>query len=249
MDNGYKHLDTARTYRNLCKKAPEETSYQVVLEQSDLYIISTRDLRSPVLDRLSIVRREIKGYIILYPEFASSLVPVQVEDNSPEIVKSMAEAAELFGVGPMAAVAGAISQDIAHYAAGLCRDIIVENGGDIFLYSGRDRVVGLLPHPEEPACLGIKVLKDETPCAICSSSATIGHSLSLGKGDLVTVRAGSGAVADAAATALCNMLHSRKSMTALKKIRPELEKKGITGVLAQMGEELIVWGNMELTMV
>lgn len=249
MVNRHKYLNTARTYRNLCRKTPEEISYQVVLEHSDLYIISTRDLKSLVLDRLSIVRREIKGYIILHPEFGSSLVPVAVEDSSPGIIKAMAEAAELFGVGPMAAVAGAISEDIALHASVVCQDIIVENGGDIFLYSARDRVVGLLPHPEEPACLGVKILKDETPCAICSSSATIGHSLSLGRGDLVTVRAGSGAVADAAATALCNMLHSRKSMTALKKMRPGLEKNGVTGVLAQMGEELIVWGNMELTMV
>jgi uncharacterized protein len=244
-----KYLNSARTYRNLCKKGPEEISYQVVLEQSDLYIISTRDLRSQILDRLSIVRREIKGYIILHPEFASSLVPVEVGDNSPEIVKSMAGAAKLFGVGPMAAVAGAISQDIADHASKISPDILVENGGDIFMYSGNDRIVGLLPHPEETVSLGIKIYKEETPCAVCSSSATIGHSLSLGKGDLVTVRAGSGAVADAAATALCNLLNSRKSMTGLNKMRPELQKKGVTGVLAQMGEDLIIWGNMELTII
>ncbi len=221
----------------------------MVLEQSDLYIISAQDLRFPVLDRLSLVRREIKGYILLHPEFASSLVPVAIRENSPEIVRKMARAASLFGVGPMAAVAGAISQDIADHASRISPDFLVENGGDIYIHSRFDRVVGLLPHPQEPVALGIKIYKEETPCAICSSYSTIGHSLSLGRGDLVTVRAGSGAVADAAATALCNMLQSRKSLTRINRMRPHLEKKGITGVLAQMGEDLMVWGNMELTTI
>ncbi len=244
-----KHLSHFRSYRSLCGSAPSEKAYQVVLEQSDLYIVCSKDLRSLILDRLSIVRRDIKGYIMLHPDFATSLVPVEVRVDAPEIVRAMAGAARLFGVGPMAAVAGAISQEIADHASKIIPDILVENGGDIFIHSSIDRVVGLLPHPEEPVALGIKIYKEETPGSVCSSSATIGHSLSLGQGDLVTVRAGSGAVADAAATALCNMLKSRKSLRKIKELRPELQKKGITGVLAQWGEEVIVWGNMELTMV
>ena len=244
-----KHLNHVRSYRSFCDPGPEEISYQVVLEQSDLFVISTIDLRSRILDRLSLVRRDIKGYITMHPEFASSLDPVEVGEHSPEIVRAMSGAAGLFGVGPMAAVAGAISQDIADHVSAISPDILVENGGDIFIHSSIDRVVGLLPHPEEPVVLGIKIFKEETPCSVCSSSATIGHSLSLGQGDLVTVRARSGAVADAAATALCNMLSSRKSLTGIKNIRPELEKKGITGVLAQVGEDLLVWGDMELVMV
>ncbi len=244
-----KHLDHVRSYRKMCGPARGEISYQVVLEQSDLYIISSNDLRSQILDRLNKVRRDLKNYIYLHPEFAHSLVPLDPADNSPEIVRAMAGAARLFGVGPMAAVAGAISQDIADYACKISPDILVENGGDIFMHSSIDRVVGLLPHPSEPVALGIKISKEETPCSVCSSSAAIGHSLSLGQGDLVTVRARSGAVADAAATALCNMLHSRKSLDKINSMRSELQKKGITGVLAQMGEDLLVWGDIELTMV
>jgi uncharacterized protein len=243
------YANPVRSYRNICGPAPGETAYQVVLEQSDLYIISARDLKSLILERLNLLRRDIKGYIMLHPEFAESLVPVEITKNCPDIVRDMAESARLFGVGPMAAVAGSIAQHIADHASKISPDILVENGGDIFIHSRTDRIVGLLPHPEEPVTLGIKIFKEETPCAVCSSSSTIGHSLSLGLGDLVTVRSRSGAVADAAATALCNMIRSKKSLTRINKMRPELQKKGITGILAQMGKDLLVWGNMELTMV
>ena len=219
------------------------------MEQSDLYVISTGDHRAKILERLHKVRRDIKGHICLYPEFSSSLAPLEVDENSPEIVRTMAQAAALFNVGPMAAVAGAISQDICDYISPMSPDILIENGGDIFIRSTRDRIVGLLPHPREPVALGVRICRNETPCAVCSSSATIGHSLSLGQGDLVTVRAASGAVADAAATALCNILRTKKSLSRIRKMRNELENKGITGVLAQMGHDLMVWGNMELTAI
>lgn len=245
-----KHLSHHRSYRNLCSPDSGEIAIQAVVEQSDLYIISRTDITAHVLDRLNKIRRDIKGYIYLHPEFSHSLIPVDVdtEKNSPEIVRLMARASSLFGVGPMAAVAGAIAQDIADYASKISPDILVENGGDIFMHSTKDRIVGLLPHPDEPVTLGIKISRGETPCAICSSSATIGHSLSLGQGDLVTVRAKSGAVADAGATFLCNMLRSRKSLKTITRMQKELQQKGIIGVLAQMDHELHVWGDMELTM-
>lgn len=243
-----KHLNHYRSYRNLCAPDGDETARQIVLEQSDLYIISKTDIAPRVLDRLNKIRGDIKGYIYLHPEFSHSLTPVEAQKNAPEIVMAMARAARLFGVGPMAAVAGAIAQDIADHGSKISPDILVENGGDIFMHSTKDRVVGLLPHPDEPVSLGIKISRKETPCAICSSSATIGHSLSLGQGDLVTVKAGSGAVADAGATFLCNTLRSRKSLKRINQMQTELQQKGITGVLAQLDHELIVWGDMELTM-
>ena len=244
-----KHLNHVRHYRNICTPGPDELSYQVVIEQSDLLIISRKDVRSMILDRLNIIRSEIKNYIYLNPDFSSSLIPIAVKGNSPDIIKDMAHAAELFGVGPMAAVAGAISQDIAGHVCKISPDILVENGGDIFIHSTKDRTVGLLPHPDEPVTLGIKISSAQTPCAICSSSATIGHSLSLGHGDLVAVRSKSGAVADAAATYICNMLHSRQALNRLGSMKTELQKKGVTGLMAQMGPDMLVWGNIELTMV
>lgn len=244
-----KHLNYVRAYRNFCKPAKGETTYQVVIEESDLFITSQVNLKSQILARLNKIRQDIKGYIFLHPEFATSLTPIKEDPEAPQIVINMIRAGQIMDVGPMAAVAGAISQDIADFAARSSPDILVENGGDIFIHSTKDRVVGLLPHPDEPAVIGIRIDKKSTPCAVCSSSATIGHSLSLGNGDLVVVKSKSGAVADAAATALCNIIKNRKSLVRINRIRNDLEKKGILGVLAQMGEELSVWGDMELTVL
>ncbi|WP_028575164.1 UPF0280 family protein [Desulfonatronovibrio hydrogenovorans] len=241
--------DHIRSYRKRCRPGSGETSCQVVIEQSDLFIISTTDVRSRALERLNMIRSQIKNYIFLHPEFGASLSPVQVRATAPDIIRNMAQAAELFNVGPMAAVAGAVAQDIADYLARENQEVLVENGGDIFIRSQKDRVVGLLPHPHEPLNLGLAVRKDQTPCSVCSSSASIGHSLSLGKGDLVAVMANSGAVADAAATAICNLLQTRKSMAEISRDKNSLFKKGITGILAQMGEDLLVVGDMELTFI
>ncbi len=238
--------NTNRGYRSLCAPKEQEKAYQVVLEQSDLFVISSVDLRFQILDRLFLVRRELINYITLNPEFSRSLRPVKVSPGAPLIVREMAEAAEVFGVGPMAAVAGAIAQDIADHFRENSRNIIVENGGDIYLHSNRSRTVALLPHPEEKAVLGIRIDSREFPCSVCSSSASIGHSLSLGRGDLVAVKARSGAMADAAATALCNLVRDKKSLVGLEKNVSRHLGSEISGVLAQIGQNLAVVGDMEL---
>lgn len=242
-------MDHARSYRKLCSPGKDEVSYQVVVEQSDLYIISIADYSAEVLARLNRIRGDIKGHISACPDFAASLTPLELPGKPSPVIKDMYEAAALFNVGPMAAVAGAVAHHIGSYLSRFSSEALVENGGDIFICSTRNRVVGLLPYPHEPLTLGIKVSSRSTPCAICSSSATIGHSLSLGRGDLVAVKSRSGAVADAAATALCNLISTRKSLKKLAAMKNDLSQKGILGVLAQRGEEMTVWGDMELTLV
>ncbi|TVM24730.1 hypothetical protein DQK91_23310 [Oceanidesulfovibrio marinus] len=74
--------------------------------------------------------------------------------------------------------------------------------------STKDRNIPLLADPGREASLCVRIPEDEVPVSLCASSATYGHSLSLGRGDLVVVRSASGVFADAAATALCNELKS-----------------------------------------
>ncbi|WP_291321307.1 UPF0280 family protein [Desulfonatronospira sp.] len=239
-------FSTHRAYRSFCAPGPGEISYQVVLEQSDLYITSATDLSQIALERLGLVRGQILGYAQLYPEFLTSLTPVPASSIAPAIVREMALAGEIFGVGPMAAVAGAIAQDVAASLNDRSPEIIVENGGDIYLYSRRSRTIGLLPHPDQDMSLGIVIPETGFPCAVCSSSATTGHSLSLGHGDLVAVKAGSGAVADAAATAFCNLIKDKKSLQSLHKTVNKHLCLHISGVLAQKGEDMAVMGDIEL---
>lgn len=161
----------------------------------------------------------------------------------------MADARLSPGVGPFAAVAGTIAQMAAESLVDRSPDLIIENGGDIFMYSRRDRVVGLLPDPESGVLIGLNVAASACPLALCASSATIGHSLSFGQGELVLVRSPDGALADALATALCNRLQGPGDVKAVVDYARRFVKHGLTGIFAQCGGAIGVWGDMELTAV
>jgi len=240
------HLNPLRTYRELYAPDKNELGYQVVVEESDLWIVSQVDLKNEILDQVIKLRAQIKAYIDLHPEFLTSLKPVSVPKSAPSIIQKMAHAGELFDVGPMAAVAGAIAHEVAQKFHPLSPNLLVENGGDVYMYSTKDRKIGLLAHPEDNLYLGLLIPKQDFPCTLCSSSATIGHSLSLGQGDLVVVKARDGAIADAAATALNNKLQNRGSLSRVLKTAEEWREKGVSGVFAQLDEHVGIWGDMEL---
>ena len=240
------HLNPLRTYRDFYAQDKKEPGYQVVVEESDLWITSQVDLKDKILDELHRLRAQIKAYIELHPEFLTSLKPVSVPESAPSIIREMALAGKLFDVGPMAAVAGSIAQHIAQKFHHLSPNLLIENGGDVYMYSETDRQIGILAHPEENLHLGLKIYKEEFPCALCASSATIGHSLSFGRGDLVVVKANNGAIADAAATALNNKLQNKSSLARVLKTARQWKRKGVTGVFAQFEDEIGVWGAMEL---
>lgn len=110
-------------------------------------------------------------------------------------------------------------------------------------------MVGLLPDPESGVLIGLNVAASACPLALCASSATIGHSLSFGQGELVLVRSPDGALADALATALCNRLQGPGDVKAVVGYARRFVKHGLTGIFAQCGGAIGVWGDMELTAV
>lgn len=240
------YTDPARTYRGRLIPKPGETAFQAVVEQTDLWIVAEKDLSAQVVSHVEAVRGRLKNYILLHPEFAESLTPVEVCKGAPEIAARMALAAKAAGVGPMAAVAGAMSQSVVERFAGESPNILVENGGDIFMHSTRDRVIGLLARPIEGVRLGLSLPASGFPLAVCASSGRVGHSLSLGRADLVTVLGRAGAMADAAATALANMVRSKDDLEPMLTAARKLKKHGITGVFAQWGETVAAWGELEI---
>ena len=246
------HLSSSRTYREALRPADGETAFQVVVEQTDLFIVAARDLSGPAADLAREARAAVKNAIALYPGFAESLSPVPLPERCPEIVRRMIEGARLCGVGPMAAVAGAVAQHVGEGLAGESPEILVENGGDVFLASARERVVALLAEPESGARLGVRLPAGGFPCGLCASSGRIGHSLSLGSGDLVAVLADTAPLADAAATALANLLRRKADLTRVtdgaKRLSDETGGR-IRGVFAQMDDGLAAWGEMELVAV
>ena len=236
---------------------PEEQILQVILEESDLRIVfSARAdhefMRDSLVSYIAKLRGEITLWMTLYPEFRSSLLPLPLPDKAPALVTAMYAAAQAMHVGPFAAVAGAIAQAAAEHThqllinGGLPGDVIVENGGDVFIISEVERVAALLPDPENASELGILLKADDMPLGLCSSSGLIGHSLSFGHGNLATVRARNCALADAAATAYGNMLKNKKSVSLVLEQAERDQRKGIEGVFVQCEEQIGIWGNMEL---
>jgi len=241
-----RHLSTDRAYRDMVRPRPGEVRFQVAVEQTDLLVVAEADLRHEMAARVARVRGEIKNWMLFHPEFSASLVPVAVPDSAPEIVRAMAQAAALCGVGPMAAVAGAVAQAVAEAFVGQSPNLLVENGGDSYLCSTRERVVALLAEPDSGASLGLRLAADAFPVALCASSGTIGHSLSLGRGDLVAVRARDARFADAAATALANVLRGPGDIQRVLDRAAELAGCGLEGVFVQFDEKIAAWGDLEL---
>jgi len=100
-----------RTYRNWIKDK-DLVSYSVIVKETDLYIRTPRNLKDIAFSSACKYRKQIEGYIELYPEFAKSFEPLTKTDNCPDIIIDMLEASQKFNVGPMAAVAGAIAHTL-----------------------------------------------------------------------------------------------------------------------------------------
>lgn len=233
-----------RTYRNAVR-TDELIQFEVIVNETDLLIRAERDLASEAKASILKYRNQIETYIATDPIFAKSLVPVPEIPHLPEIIVEMIRAACSAGVGPMAAVAGAISQAVCRDLVHFSKEVIIENGGDIYLTTSKERVIGIYAGSSPLSMrIGIVVEPDESPLAVCTSSGTVGHSLSFGKADAVCVLSQSGALADAAATAIGNIVRERKDIErGLEKGR---EIKGVSGVLIIVGEKMGIWGKIRL---
>jgi uncharacterized protein len=176
--------------------------------ETRLEITSDGDYRKEALEELVIHYDQLAAHIVANPIFKASYEPVETGRDAPKVARMMADAASECGVGPMAAVAGAFAQLVGErLVAEGAGDIIVENGGDIYVKASAPRLVRIHAGPSPLSDrFGLKVPPEYTPCGICTSSASVGPSISLGASDSTTVAADSAALADAAATAIGNLV-------------------------------------------
>lgn len=189
-------------------------------------------------------RHILEDYLQRHPEFQRSLVPIEPHADAPEIARHMAWAAGLAGVGPMAAVAGAMAQWAAQAAlAAGAEEAIVDNGGDLYLKAVEPVIVALGTGTNKLADrLAFRVQPEETPLAICSSSGKMGHSMSLGQCDLATVVAKDAALADAAATQAANLVSTPADVdAALERI---MAVKDVAGVLIVKDDRIGLAGRL-----
>jgi ApbE superfamily uncharacterized protein (UPF0280 family) len=241
------HRSPFRAYR--AEQQPDLNVFQLTIEETDLWVAARTDLSLLMADHVRLLRGQIKTYAAIHPEFLTALTPLDHDRRAPDIIRRMCRASRLTGVGPMAAVAGTVAQMVAEEFQHLSADLLVENGGDTYLFSTRDRHIGILTMPEQGLRLGVTVLAAEFPCSLCASSAKIGHSLSFGNADLTVVRSRDAALADAAATALANMLHDATHLPAVLARAQAWKEIGVDGVFAQCDGKIGVWGKMELTVL
>jgi ApbE superfamily uncharacterized protein (UPF0280 family) len=233
-----------RDYRSWVQ-TPELVAYTVKIKETDLYIRTLEDLSVLAFRIVKKHREALETYISFHPFFASSFEPVDVEENAPQIVREMASASALAGVGPMAAVAGAISQLLGEELSEMSGEVIVENGGDNYLRSRKERIVAIYAGRSPlSGKIGLRFLPEDMPLGVCTSSGTVGPSISLGKADAAVIISPSAALADAAATAVGNVLKSAEDIPAALEIARGIT--GVTGAVVIKDEKLGAWGKLEI---
>jgi ApbE superfamily uncharacterized protein (UPF0280 family) len=233
-----------RTYRNYVK-AENLIKFEIIDKETDLLILAEKHLYDKAFAYVLKYRAEIERYIESDPNFAKTYSPHRIRHNAPQIVKEMAAAARKAKVGPMAAVAGAIAEFAGRDLLAFTNEIIVENGGDIFLKINQPRKVGVFagssPFSEK---IAIEIEPREEPFSVCASSGTVGHSFSFGKADAVIAIAKSATLADAAATAIGNVVKEisdiDRGLKFAKKIR------GLDGVLIIKDDQMGALGKVKI---
>lgn len=240
MTEGYQE----RTYRGLVHGHLEPL--EVTVQETDLSVYADHVGAMLIKEAIIEQRGHIEGYMQRYPEFGQSLQPWPKDPMAPAIVQEMIQAGYCANVGPMAAVAGAVAERVGRSLLRHTNEVIVENGGDIFLNIIDEAIIGILAGTS-PLSLkfGLKIDPTKTPMGVCTSSGTVGHSKSFGKADAVCVVSESCALADAAATAIANHVNNPDDIGAAVQWGQSIP--GVLGMVIIAGEQMGMWGQIELT--
>lgn len=238
-----------RTYRAL-HSGTDLTRFRLVMDETDLDIAVTpeaygRHLHQAALEAVREARGALQDYIGRDPAFLTALTPHRLLPEAPPLARAMAAAADVAGVGPMAAVAGAVAERVGVRLSALAAEVLVENGGDIWLKCGKTRRVGVYAGASPFSLrLAIELNEAQTPLGVCTSSGTVGHSLSFGCADAVVILSPAAALADAVATAAANLVQGPEDLA--RAVEFALAVPGVTGALAILGDKLAVLGEVVL---
>jgi ApbE superfamily uncharacterized protein (UPF0280 family) len=235
---------TERHYRKRTRTR-DLGSFQVGVKETDLWVSAERELSRETRDLIVRYRRQLEGYIESHPLFWTSLQPMPEDPYASPMIAEMIRVTKRIGVGPMAAVAGALAQYVGKGLLTCSDQVIVENGGDIFLHAKRAVTISVFagdsPLSER---IGLKIPLRQMPLGVCSSSGRVGHSLSKGVADAVCVLSSSALLADGAATYLGNRIKRASDLRAFGDWVQEID--GLLGGLAIVGDKMAVWGDIEL---
>jgi hypothetical protein len=234
-----------RTYRDLFP-GKKRAFFRIAVKETDLWVHTHPPLETLTRELILKHRGYLEAYIEQNPEFVKTLEPWQGKGPFLPIVRDMVEAAGKCGVGPMAAVAGAVAERVGRDLLPHSPEVIIENGGDVFIKTHDPLTIGIFAGRSPfSLAIGLKIDPGPKPLAVCTSSGTVGHSLSLGKADAVCVVSDDCALADAAATAIGNQVKSRGRIPQAIEFGRRIQ--GLTGFVIIIGDKIGAWGNLELT--
>ncbi|MFC1579449.1 UPF0280 family protein [Thermodesulfobacteriota bacterium] len=236
-----------RKYRESVQAKGLET-FHVVVKETDLWVSAGRLLEKETEDLVFEYRAQLESYIQNHPDFSTTLNPYPKDPFAPPIVKEMIRCTGEIGVGPMASVAGAVAQFVARGLLEKDDQVIVENGGDIYLKVKRPVTVSVFAGKSLLSeKVGLKISAHQMPLGVCASSGTVGHSLSMGAADAVCLISPSAILADGAATALCNRVKGKADLERLPDWANQID--GIRGGVGIMGDRMVPWGDVELVAI
>lgn len=233
-----------RTYRNQLYH-DRLISFRTLVKETDLFIRASMNLEAKAKESILLHRGYIESFIRQHPVFLVSLVPLQITGPVPGIIADMLNAAAGSGVGPMAAVAGAIAEHVGHDLLRFSQEVIIENGGDVFIQTNQPVTIGIFANRSPLSMrIGLKIECRDGPTAVCTSSGTVGHSLSFGTADAVTVVSQSCSLADAAATAIANRVKQKTDVQ--KAISFGKDIKGVKGLVVIKNDKAGMWGDINV---
>lgn len=212
----------------------DRTSWQAGIEK-----FTQRYIRS--------LREEMDSWISKNPGYARALIPYIPSPDAPEIFREMARVAEKSGIGPMSAVAGAVAVKTGQAIREKfnVKEVIVENGGDIYADIAEDMDISVFAGSSPlSGKVGLHVEAESAPVGICTSSGTVGPSLSFGKADAVMIICRDAMLADTYATAFANCIHTAGDIPdCIGRIR---EKEKILAAVAIKDDKVGICGKFEL---
>ena len=236
-----------RTYRSRFSD-DERRWFCVKFLESDLWIgVDSGSYRASMeadtYAMLVELRRSMDAYLLMDPAYKAALTPYDAGLEAPEILKEMSRVSHKTGIGPMSAVAGAVARHVAEFLG--TNEVIVENGGDIYAQACSDMDIsvfaGQSPLSEK---IGLHIPAADFPLGICTSSGTVGPSLSLGRADAVMIVCKDVMLADSYATAMANRI---KSVNDLQPVIDRISAiPEILGAIAVKDDRMAITGQFEL---
>lgn len=238
-----------RRYRS--RMGRDAVTFTVSHRESDLWIAVDSGDPAAMTARtkrfLADLREQLERYLDRDPDYRRALIPYLPQPDAPSLLHKMAVAAATAGIGPMSAVAGAVARETGRmlrreFGVG---EVLVENGGDIYADVHRPLDVALFagtsPLSER---VGLHIPLQNAPLGICTSSGTVGPSLSFGRADALMIVCRDVLLADSYATAFANRIRTEEEVGTV--VEQACAAPEILGAMAVKGERLAVGGAFEL---